>query len=87
VRVQVVSFLLKGGHDSAALFIDSLQIPYIAPSLGGVESLVEQPSVISYWDKTPEQRKEYGIDDGLVRFSIGALYGGLVVFCRCCGTF
>jgi cystathionine gamma-synthase len=79
--------LLKGGHDSAALFIDSLQIPYIAPSLGGVESLVEQPSVISYWDKTPEQRKEYGIDDGLVRFSIGALYGGLVVFCRCCGTF
>jgi cystathionine beta-lyase/cystathionine gamma-synthase len=48
----VVSFILKGGHDSAALFIDSLKIPYIAPSLGGVESLVEQPSVISYWDKT-----------------------------------
>lgn len=67
----VVSFVLKGGHDAAALFIDSLKIPYIAPSLGGVESLVEQPSVISYWDKTPEERQEYGILDGLVRFSAG----------------
>lgn len=67
----VVSFILKGGHDSAALFIDSLRIPYIAPSLGGVESLVEQPSVISYWDKTPEERQNWGIVDGLVRFSAG----------------
>jgi len=67
----VVSFVLKGGHEACALFIDSLQIPYIAPSLGGVESLVEQPSVISYWDKTPEERLKYGILDGLCRFSTG----------------
>lgn len=67
----VVSFVLKGGHEAAATFIDSLRIPYIAPSLGGVESLVEQPSVISYWDKTPEERLSWGIVDGLVRFSTG----------------
>jgi hypothetical protein len=34
-----------------AKFIDSVKIPYIAPSLGGVESLIEQPTVISYWDQ------------------------------------
>lgn len=34
-----------------AKFIDSVRIPYIAPSLGGVESLIEQPTVISYWDQ------------------------------------
>ena len=37
-----------------AKFIDSVKIPYIAPSLGGVESLIEQPTVISYWDQVGE---------------------------------
>ena len=34
-----------------ARFVDSVRLPYIAPSLGGVESLIEQPTVISYWDQ------------------------------------
>jgi hypothetical protein len=34
-----------------ARFIDSVRLPYIAPSLGGVESLIEQPTVVSYWDQ------------------------------------
>lgn len=40
---------IAGGLDEASKFIDGLKIPYIAPSLGGCESLVEQPTIISYW--------------------------------------
>jgi cystathionine gamma-synthase len=67
----VVSFELRGTLETASKFIDALRIPYIAPSLGGVESLVEQPTVISYWDKTPAERAELGIRDNLVRYSCG----------------
>jgi cystathionine gamma-synthase len=67
----VVSFEVRGNLESASKFIDALRIPYIAPSLGGVETLVEQPTVISYWDKTPEERAALGIRDNLVRYSCG----------------
>ena len=67
----VVSFEVRGTLESASKFIDALRIPYIAPSLGGVESLVEQPTVVSYWDKTPAERAELGIRDNLVRYSCG----------------
>ena len=67
----VVSFEVRGTLESASKFIDALRIPYIAPSLGGVESLVEQPTVVSYWDKTPDERAELGIRDNLVRYSCG----------------
>ena len=46
-------------------------LPYIAPSLGGVESLIEQPTVVSYWDQGPEKRAALGIKDNLIRFSCG----------------
>ena len=46
-------------------------MPYIAPSLGGVESLIEQPAIISYWDQGTEGRRKVGIKDNLVRFSCG----------------
>ena len=67
----VVSFELRGGLQTASKFIDALDIPYIAPSLGGVESLVEQPTVMSYWDQSPEERAKIGIRDNLVRYSCG----------------
>ena len=67
----VVSFEVQGDLWTTAKLIDSVRIPYIAPSLGGVESLIEQPTVISYWDQGPEKRAEYGIKDNLVRFSVG----------------
>jgi cystathionine gamma-synthase len=67
----VVSFEVRGDLQSASKFIDALRIPYIAPSLGGVESLVEQPTVMSYWDQTPEERARIGIRDNLVRYSCG----------------
>ena len=67
----VVSFQIRGNLESASKFIDALRIPYIAPSLGGTESLVEQPTVISYWDQSPEERARLGILDNLVRYACG----------------
>lgn len=67
----VVSFEVAGDLEATSRFIDSLKIPYIAPSLGGCESLVEQPTVISYWDQSPSERAKIGIKDNLVRFSCG----------------
>ena len=67
----VVSFEVRGSLESASKFIDALRMPYIAPSLGGVETLVEQPTVVSSWDKTPEERAALGIRDNLVRYSCG----------------
>ena len=62
---------MRGDLWQTAKFIDSCRLPYIAPSLGGVESLIEQPTVISYWDQGPEKRAEYGIKDNLVRMACG----------------
>jgi len=62
---------VQGDLGSTGRFIDALKIPYIAPSLGGVESLVEQPAIVSYFDLTSEERMEVGIRDNLVRFAFG----------------
>jgi len=67
----VVSFEIAGDLWTTAKFIHGCRLPYIAPSLGGVESLIEQPTIISYWDQGPEKRAEIGIKDNLVRFSTG----------------
>lgn len=67
----VISFEIAGDLETTSKFIDGLRIPYIAPSLGGVESLVEQPTIISYWDQSPAERARLGIKDNLVRFSCG----------------
>jgi cystathionine gamma-synthase len=67
----MVSFEVRGGLDGASKLVDALRVPYIAPSMGGVESLVEQPTVISYWDRTPAEREALGIRDNLVRYSCG----------------
>ena len=67
----VVTFEVKGDLKTTSSFIDRLRIPFIAPSLGGVESLIEQPAIVSYWDKTTEERQALGISDNLVRFAIG----------------
>ena len=64
----VVSFELRGALADGSRFVDALRIPQIAPSLGGVESLVEQPSLMSFYELTPEQRAKIGIKDNLVRF-------------------
>ncbi len=67
----VVSFEVKGGMEGVAAFIDALRLPLIGPSLGGVESLVEQPALMSHYELDPEQRKAIGVSDGLVRYAVG----------------
>ncbi len=67
----VVSFELDTDFDGAGRFIDALQIPYIGPSLGGVESLVEQVALVSYFDLTTAERAAIGISDSLVRLAVG----------------
>jgi cystathionine gamma-synthase len=67
----VVSFELDADLEATMRFVDGCRIPYIAPSLGGVESLIEMPVVMSYWDQPREERLRLGITDSLVRLSCG----------------
>ncbi len=67
----VVSFLVKGDLDAASRFIDATTLPIIAPSLGGVESLIEQPALMSFYELTTEERRAIGIFDNLVRLAVG----------------
>ncbi|MBL8112949.1 MAG: aminotransferase class I/II-fold pyridoxal phosphate-dependent enzyme [Acidobacteria bacterium] len=67
----VVSFIVEGGLEGAAAFVDAVRIPLIAPSLGGVESLIEQPALMSFYELTSEERRAIGIEEGLVRLSLG----------------
>lgn len=57
--------------EAASRLIDATTIPYIAPSLGGVESLIEQPAIMSYYELSAEERAAIGIPDNLVRFAAG----------------
>jgi cystathionine gamma-synthase len=68
----LVTFLVKDADWRAtADIVDAVKIPRIAPSLGGVESLIEQPLVMSYYQQTPEARKQFGIPDNMIRMSCG----------------
>lgn len=67
----VVTFEIDGDLDDAIRFVDACRLPYIAPSLGGVESLIEMPVLMSYWDYPAEERLAYGITDSLVRLACG----------------
>ncbi|QDV13296.1 Methionine gamma-lyase [Rosistilla oblonga] len=68
----LVTFTIKDADmRQTANIVDAAKIPRIAPSLGGVESLIEQPLVMSYYKCTPEQRASYGIADNMIRMSCG----------------
>jgi cystathionine gamma-synthase len=67
----VVSFEVQGDLDAAARVVDACRIPYIAISLGGVESLIEQPAIMSFYELTTEERLQIGIKDNLIRYSVG----------------
>jgi cystathionine gamma-synthase len=67
----VVSFEIAGDLTATSRVIDSCRIPQIAPSLGGVESLIEQPALMSFYELTTEERLMIGIKDNLIRYSVG----------------
>jgi cystathionine gamma-synthase len=67
----VVTFEIKGNLNAAKRFLDSLKLCYIGPSLGGVETLITHPALISYYDYTRKQRYKLGITDTLFRLAVG----------------
>jgi len=67
----MVTVVLKGGLPTAKAFLEKVQIFALAESLGGVESLIEHPAIMTHASIPPAQRAELGIDDGLVRLSVG----------------
>jgi len=67
----MLSFELADGARAAARLESALRIPIVAPSLGGVESLVTRPAATSHAGLTPQERREVGVSDGLIRVSVG----------------
>ena len=68
----LVTFMVKDADWRAtADVVDATRIPRIAPSLGGVESLIEQPMVMSYFEASPEERRAWGISDNMIRMACG----------------
>ncbi|MBN2008918.1 PLP-dependent transferase [candidate division KSB1 bacterium] len=67
----MLSFELHGGETAAKAFMQHVNIPIIAPSLGGVESLVTRPALTSHSRLSAEARERLGITAGLVRVSVG----------------
>jgi cystathionine gamma-synthase len=68
----LVTFLVKDADwRKTADVVDAVRIARIAPSLGGVESLIEQPLVMSYYECTADQRQQFGISDNMIRMSCG----------------
>lgn len=67
----VLSFILDGDLDATSRFIDAVRLFKVAPSLGGVESLIEQVALMSFFELSTEQRLAIGIRDSLVRVSVG----------------
>lgn len=67
----VVSFVLRADLDTTAEALDACELATIAPSLGGVETLIEQPAIMSHYGLSSEERAALGIKDGLVRLAVG----------------
>ena len=68
----LVTFFMKDADwRRTADVVDAVRIPRIGPSLGGVESLIEQPLVMSYWNYTPAERAAFRIPDNMIRMACG----------------
>src|SRR5690606_25328790 len=67
----IVTFFVNGGLDGARRFLERCEIFTIAESLGGVESLVDHPGLMTHASVPADKRRELGIDDSLIRLSVG----------------
>ena len=67
----VVTFELHGSLEDSKKFLDSLELCFIGPSLGGVETLITHPALVSYYDYPREERLKLGISDTLFRLAVG----------------
>lgn len=67
----MLSFELKGGLEAAESFMSRVTLPIVAPSLGGVETLLTRPATTSHSGMPPDERRKLGISDSLIRLSVG----------------
>jgi cystathionine gamma-lyase len=67
----MATIYLKGGLDAAKTMLERVSLFTLAESLGGVESLIEHPGIMTHASIPPERRRELGVDDSLVRISVG----------------
>ena len=67
----IVTFFIDGTIDNARRFLENTQLFALAESLGGVESLVDHPAIMTHASVPPERRAELGISDQLIRLSVG----------------
>jgi cystathionine gamma-lyase len=67
----MITIFLKGGLPAPRTMLERVQLFTLAESLGGVESLIEHPGIMTHASIPPERRKELGVDDALVRLSVG----------------
>lgn len=67
----MISMVIKGGLDDAKRFLSRCELFTLAESLGGVESLIEHPAIMTHASIPPAQRKALGIEDGFIRLSVG----------------
>ena len=67
----VVTFEIRHGIDAGSRLVDACKLARIAASLGGTETLIEQPALMSFYELTTEQRLAIGIKDGLIRLAVG----------------
>jgi cystathionine gamma-lyase len=67
----MITFFIKGGLDQARTFLETVKLFTLAESLGGVESLIEHPAIMTHASIPAETRKELGIHDNLIRISVG----------------
>lgn len=67
----MITFFIKGGLPASKKFLESVQVFALAESLGGVESLIEHPAIMTHASVPADQRKKLGIDDSLIRLSVG----------------
>jgi cystathionine beta-lyase/cystathionine gamma-synthase len=67
----MITAIMKGGLDAARRFLERVEVFTLAESLGGVESLIEHPAIMTHASIPPDARKAIGLEDGLVRFSVG----------------
>ncbi|MEC7521671.1 MAG: cystathionine gamma-synthase [Myxococcota bacterium] len=67
----MISIVVKGGLPAASALLATVKVFCCAESLGGVESLIEHPAIMTHGSVPPEARAALGIDDGLIRLSVG----------------
>jgi cystathionine gamma-lyase len=67
----MITFFMKGGMAEARKFLENVKLFSLAESLGGVESLIEHPAIMTHASLPAETRKSLGISDSLIRLSVG----------------